>query len=479
MDLRDRVLISLSLLILAVSFVSGSAILKVHHKFAGRGRPLSEFKAHDNLRHGRILGAVDLPLGGIGLPSKAGLYYAEIGIGTPPKSYYVQVDTGSDILWVNCIECKQCPKKSDLGIHLTLYNPKDSTSGSLVTCDQPFCSSTSDGQIPGCNQDVLCQYSVFYGDGSTTSGYYVKDFVQYGQVSGNLQTIKANASVVFGCGAQQSGDLGSSGEAVDGILGFGQSNSSMISQMASSGKVKKMFAHCLDSVNGGGIFAIGNVVQPKMKMTPLVPNQPHYNVILKAIEVKGNVLQLPSDLFETGDKRGTIIDSGTTLAYLPETAYNPLVNEIMSSQSNLQLSKVEDFLCFQYTGSVDDGFPSITFHFENSLSLMVYAHEYLFQISDDRWCVGWQNSGLQPKDGKDMTILGDLVLSNKLVFYDLENQTIGWAEYNCSSSIKVQDEKTGSVYSVSAHNINSSCSLEMGSFTFLLLLTAALLNLIY
>ncbi|XP_077227270.1 aspartic proteinase 36-like isoform X2 [Tasmannia lanceolata] len=401
MDLRDRVLISLSLLILAVSFVSGSAILKVHHKFAGRGRPLSEFKAHDNLRHGRILGAVDLPLGGIGLPSKAGLYYAEIGIGTPPKSYYVQVDTGSDILWVNCIECKQCPKKSDLGIHLTLYNPKDSTSGSLVTCDQPFCSSTSDGQIPGCNQDVLCQYSVFYGDGSTTSGYYVKDFVQYGQVSGNLQTIKANASVVFGCGAQQSGDLGSSGEAVDGILGFGQSNSSMISQMASSGKVKKMFAHCLDSVNGGGIFAIGNVVQPKMKMTPLVPNH------------------------------------------------------------------------------VDDGFPSITFHFENSLSLMVYAHEYLFQISDDRWCVGWQNSGLQPKDGKDMTILGDLVLSNKLVFYDLENQTIGWAEYNCSSSIKVQDEKTGSVYSVSAHNINSSCSLEMGSFTFLLLLTAALLNLIY
>lgn len=25
----------------------------------------------------------------------------------------------------------------------------------------------------------------------------------------------------------------------------------------------------------------------------------------------------------------------------------------------------------------------------------------------------------------------DLVLSNKLVTYDLENQTIGWAEYNC------------------------------------------------
>jgi hypothetical protein len=25
----------------------------------------------------------------------------------------------------------------------------------------------------------------------------------------------------------------------------------------------------------------------------------------------------------------------------------------------------------------------------------------------------------------------DLVLSNKLVVYDLENQVIGWTEYNC------------------------------------------------
>lgn len=76
------------------------------------------------------------------------------------------------------------------------------------------------------------------------------------------------------CGATQSGDLGSSNEeALDGILGFGKSNSSVISQLASSGRVAKMFAHCLDGNNGGGIFAMGRVVQPKVNMTPLVPNQ--------------------------------------------------------------------------------------------------------------------------------------------------------------------------------------------------------------
>lgn len=39
-----------------------------------------------------------------------------IGLGTPPKDYYLQVDTGSDIMWVNCAGCKTCPTKSDLGV---------------------------------------------------------------------------------------------------------------------------------------------------------------------------------------------------------------------------------------------------------------------------------------------------------------------------------------------------------------------------
>ncbi|KAK1315367.1 Aspartic proteinase-like protein 2 [Acorus calamus] len=470
-----RIAFSLLLLLWLFMFFDvgsgGSGILTVHHKFGGRKRSsIGDLRAHDGIRHGRMLSAVDLPMGGLGLPSDAGLYYAQIGIGTPSKNYYVQVDTGSDILWVNCIQCRQCPRKSDLGIRLTLYDPKGSTSGTLVSCTDEFCSSTNDGPIPGCSQEVLCQYSVMYGDGSTTNGYFVNDFVQYNQVSGNLQTRSVNASVVFGCGAQQSGDLGSSSEALDGILGFGQSNSSMISQLAASGKVKKMFAHCLDSVNGGGIFAIGHVVEPKMNTTPLVPNQAHYNVNLKAIEVGGSFLQLPSDVFDTGDRKGTIIDSGTTLAYLPDTAYTPLMNKIMSYKPNLNLQTIQDFECFEYAGSVDDVFPLVKLHFKNSLTLTVNPHDYLFQNNDGSWCVGWQNSGVQSKDGKDMFLLGDLVLSNKLVVYDLEKQVIGWKNYNCSSSIKVQDDKTGAVYSVGAHDISSASRLELRCM--MLLLTA-------
>ncbi|KAK6914389.1 Xylanase inhibitor, C-terminal [Dillenia turbinata] len=359
------------------------------------------------------------------------LYYAEIGIGTPSKAYYVQVDTGSDIMWVNCIECKGCPKKSSLNIELTLYNVNDSLTGNVVSCDQDFCSEISDGTVAGCTGNMPCTYSENYGDGSSTAGYFVKDVVQYDRVSGNLQTTLTNESIIFGCGAIQSGGLGSSDEALDGILGFGESNSSVISQLASAGEVKKIFAHCLNGITGGGIFAVGQVVQPKVNATPLIPNQPHYSVNLTAVEVGHEFLNLTTDEFGWGGKIRTIIDSGTTLAYLPELIYEPLVQKIISNHSNLKVQIVDgQYTCFQYSESLDDGFPNITFVFENSVTLKVYPHEYLFPF-DDLWCIGWQNSALQSQERKDLTLLGDLALSNKLVVYDLENQVIGWTEYNC------------------------------------------------
>ena len=48
----------------------------------------------------------------------------------------------------------------------------------------------------------------------------------------------------------------------------------MLSQLAAAGKVKRMFSHCLDTVNGGGIFSIGQLVEPKLNATaPLIPHK--------------------------------------------------------------------------------------------------------------------------------------------------------------------------------------------------------------
>ena len=83
-------------------------------------------------------------------------------------------------------------------VDLTLYNPKSSRTASLVTCDQDFCTSTHDAPLPGCSPDLLCQYNIVYGDGSSTAGYFVEDNVQLDQVTENLQESSTNASVIFG-----------------------------------------------------------------------------------------------------------------------------------------------------------------------------------------------------------------------------------------------------------------------------------------
>ncbi|XP_076885507.1 aspartic proteinase 36-like [Bidens hawaiensis] len=451
------------------------AVFGVNSKFSGKERSLSLFKAHDSLRHLQILASgVDLPLGGTGRPDAVGLYYARIGIGTPPKEYYVQVDTGSDIMWINCIQCRECPKRGYHGLELTLYDPEDSFTSKPVTCASEFCAEINGGAVTGCKPNASCLYTETYGDGSYSIGYFVMDIVQYDSVSGDLETKLANGSVIFGCGARQSGNLGSSDEALDGILGFGKSNSSIISQLASSGKVKQMFAHCLDGDNGGGIFAIGHVVQPKVNSTPLIQDEPHYAANVMRIEVGAQFLNLSTSTNASGDKRRTIIDSGTTLAYLPDAIYKSMVNEIVAAQPDLRLRTLHDqYTCFEFSGSVDDGFPAVTFYFENSLSLTVYPHDYLFAF-EDSLCFGWQNNGLDSLSTTDTILLGDLVLSNKLVLYDLENQTIGWTEYNCSSTIKLRDEITGSVHLVGPHSIPSGGSRIPSRYLISLLITVLL-----
>ncbi|XP_010528649.1 PREDICTED: aspartic proteinase-like protein 2 [Tarenaya hassleriana] len=439
----------------AIQFASANFVFEVQHKFAGREKKLADLKAHDGRRHARILTAFDLPLGGDSRADSAGLYFTKIKLGTPPKEYYVQVDTGSDLLWVNCAPCSKCPLKTDLGIPLSLYDSKASSTSKKVGCEDDFCAFIR--QSDSCQSNVACSYHVVYGDGSTSDGDFMRDNLTLDQVTGNLQTTPLANQVVFGCGSNQSGQLGQTDSAVDGIMGFGQSNTSVISQLSSAGVVKRIFSHCLDNVNGGGIFAIGEVESPKLTTTPMVPNQMHYNVNLKGIDVDGSAVDLPSSLSSFGGNGGTIIDSGTTLAYLPQSLFESLMTKILARQPGLKLHIVQEtFNCFRFTSNPDEGFPPVNFHFEDSLKLIVYAHDYIFSLREDMYCFGWQSGGMQTQDGSDVILLGDLVLSNKLVTYDLENEVIGWTEYNCSSSIKVKDG-SGS-HSVGAHDLSPSSS---------------------
>jgi hypothetical protein len=76
------------------------------------------------------------------------LYYTQIRIGSPAKGYYVQVDTGSDVLWVNCIRCDGCPTKGDLGVPFLLRLQSPSQPLSFLPGEYSFTTVQCHTSVP-------------------------------------------------------------------------------------------------------------------------------------------------------------------------------------------------------------------------------------------------------------------------------------------------------------------------------------------
>lgn len=76
------------------------------------------------------------------------------------------------------------------------YDPKASASGKSVSCDEEFCMLNT--RFSDCKTGMPCDFQVTYGDGSATAGFFVKDNIQFDQVSGDLKTKSMNGSISFG-----------------------------------------------------------------------------------------------------------------------------------------------------------------------------------------------------------------------------------------------------------------------------------------
>ncbi|KAH7315975.1 hypothetical protein KP509_21G072500 [Ceratopteris richardii] len=455
------------LLLLSVPFCMGTtvassahlqrykSVLRLHQQsFNGssliiqRGKPvsfssISHMQWRDRTRLNRLhvrasdegSSPVIFPLGGIA-PMMAGLYFTEISLGTPPSRYYVQVDTGSDLLWLNCANCNPCPRKTELGVPLALYDPSSSSTSSTIMCSDDFCNKFSEG----CQAEEACAYRLLYGDGSRSEGFLVGDLLQFSTVQAANRLVDRGAKVSFGCGTRQTGKLDSSDGALDGILGLGQSSISVISQLRSNNETSGVFAHCLEGEGeGGGMLVIGDVrAPPGAVYTPILQNQPHYNVNLQSITI--NDVVIPVDSSATSEDGGTIVDSGTTLTYFSDAAYLPLLQTIYDAvKVETDSFQSQGMSCISYSGSsnVEDAFPSIDLNFDGGSTLKVRPHDYLIQIDgeqgDNIWCIGFQTSG----SNNSINILGDIVLKDRLIIYDLEQQLIGWVDYDCTSSVTV------------------------------------------
>ncbi|KAM0892545.1 hypothetical protein ACQ4PT_025674 [Festuca glaucescens] len=295
-----------------------------------RSAPLKELKPLKKLDSARFTKRSGVPeFGLLGLP---GVYYTNVRLGSPSKQYSLQVDTGSDLMWVSCSSCTGCPATDDDGITFDFYSPNSSSTSSNISCDDDRCGDAIKEGHSVCQSSDSptnqCGYEVAYA-GAATSGYYVSDTIHFDTVMGNgsEQVASSSASVLFGCSISRSSYL-----QTDGIVGFGKNAPSVVLQLNSQGVSPKSFSHCLtSSEDGGGILVLGEVAEQGLEFTPLVSSQPRYNLNMEGISVNGENIPINPSLFTTSNTQGTFVDSGTSLSYLADGIFDPVINAVSSS----------------------------------------------------------------------------------------------------------------------------------------------------
>ncbi|KAF6142399.1 hypothetical protein GIB67_033826 [Kingdonia uniflora] len=230
-----------------------------------------------------------------------GYYTTRLFIGSPPQEFALIVDSGSTVTYVPCSTCEQCGKHQD-----PRFQPDLSSSYQPVKCNLD-CTCDSERK--------QCIYERQYAEMSSSSGVLGEDIVSFGNGS-ELEPQRA----VFGCETVETGDLYS--QHADGIMGLGRGQLSIMDQLVDKGVISDSFSLCYGGMDiGGGAMVLGAISPPPGMVFSHsdAVRSPYYNIELKGIRVAGKLLTLDPRVFD--GKHGSVLDSGTTYAYLPEPAF--------------------------------------------------------------------------------------------------------------------------------------------------------------
>ncbi|KAI4343496.1 hypothetical protein L6164_010837 [Bauhinia variegata] len=343
-----------------------------------------------------------------------GEYLMTLSIGTPPQEYSAVLDTGSDLIWTQCKPCSQCYKQPT-----PIFDPQLSSTFSKLSCSSDLCSS-----LPSSTCSDGCQYVYAYGDYSMTQGILGTETFTLGD-SGNQVSVQ---NIGFGCGEDNEGN---GFEQASGLVGLGRGPLSLVSQLKES-----KFSYCLTSMEDSktSTLFLGsmNSSSKGALTTPLLrnPSQPSfYYLSLEGITVGDTRLSIEKSTLEFSDdgRGGVIIDSGTTITYIEQSAFAELKKEF-TSQTKLAADDSGSTgldVCFTLpSGTTQVEIPKLVFHFKGA-DLELPADNYIIADSN----LGLACLAMGASSG--MSIFGNIQQQNMLVNHDLEKETISFIPAQC------------------------------------------------
>jgi Eukaryotic aspartyl protease len=362
---------------------------------------LSNHIAHDRSRLARRAGTVSETL-----DNEETLYYADVTIGTPAQPLRLHLDTGSSDLWVNIAISSLCESGQNGGCQGGTYSPTSSSTYSYVNGE----------------------FNISYVDGTSASGDYIKDTLSIGgQTLDNFQ---------FGIGSISSSE--------EGVLGIGyMMNEAQVTRagltaypnlpqaMVDAGLINSnaysLWLNDLDASTGTILFGGVNTAKygGGLATVPIIKEYGIYLefiIALTGLSVAGTSLASSASL-----PAPVLLDSGSTLAYLP----NDLVTDIYNAVNAVYNSDVG----YAYVEcSLRDRNASIDFDFSGKTISVPYNELVLDQsYSISGQPLTFQNGqpacafGIAPA-GDSSPVLGDTFLRSAYVVYDLVNNEISLAQ---------------------------------------------------
>ncbi|KAF3447004.1 hypothetical protein FNV43_RR12184 [Rhamnella rubrinervis] len=361
-----------------------------------------------------------------------GYYSVSLKIGRPPKLFDLDIDSGSDLTWVQCdAPCTGCTRPKD-----RLYKPINN----VLHCSDPLCNAV---EAPCETPHDQCDYEVEYADYGSSLGVLVKDYFPLRFTNGSLLA----PHLAFGCGYDQKYTGAHAPPSTAGVLGLGNGKASILTQLSRLGLTRNVGGHCL-SGQGGFIF-FGDEVVPSsgITWTPMSRNsfEKYYS-------------SGPAELFFGGKRTGVkgldmVFDSGSSYTYFNSQAYGTIVNLVKNDLNGNPLKDTTQDqslpVCWKGTKTfksvqdVKNYFKPLALIFTNAknVQLLLPPEAYLIVTRHGNVCLGILN-GTQVGLG-NLNIIGDISLQDKMVIYDNEKQQIGWASENCNRIPNVDREYFG------------------------------------
>ncbi|KAI8879938.1 rhizopuspepsin 3 precursor [Backusella circina FSU 941] len=301
------------------------------------------------------------------------LYSGIIYVGTPPKPFIVDFDTGSSDFWLGTSLCSGCGNE-------TVYNPFNST-------------SFSPNGLP---------WHTSYGDNSTSSGVLLYDTVDIGGITlTNLSIYGATEISASLNSPSTDGLLGLAFDSIATVPGIKTPFQEMVDRKLISSPIFSVyFRKTIDGGDDGGEYIFGGYntshIDGSLTKIPVNSTSGYWGIDMNQIKINGT-----SFLHKTSS---AIVDTGTTLLVFPKKLaldiskhYNATNNgdgtfNISCNPNDLQPLDIE----------------------LGSTTFTVPPDSLIFERHPNGCIAGFMYNDL------DFTILGDVFIKNHYIIFNIE-----------------------------------------------------------